>query len=86
MSDQYMVMNHQDRYPCLNLHCFVVENIQEHNFFFVKLIGQWIPNGDGRGIARDIKKIYFYFQNLTKNVNKVGTIYKVGTLLCILAF
>ena len=28
-----------------------------------------IPDGDGRGIARDIKKKYFHFQNLTKNGN-----------------
>ena len=30
------------------------------------LIGQWIPDGDGRGIARDIKINYFHVQNLTK--------------------
>ena len=45
-----------------------------------KLIGQWIPDRDGRGVARDIKKNYFHFQNATKNGNKVGTIYKVGIL------
>ena len=47
--------------------------------FLEKLIGQWIPDHDGRGIARDITKNYFHFQNATKNDNKVGTIYKVGT-------
>ena len=31
------------------------------------------------GIARNIKKNYFHFQNATKNGNKVVTIYKVGT-------
>ena len=55
------------------------ENIQKRQFFLVKLIGHWIPNGDGRGIARDIKKKLFNFQNSTKNGNQVGTIYKVGT-------
>ena len=47
--------------------------------FLEKLIGQCIPDRDGRGIARDIKKNNFHFQNATKNGNKVGTIYKVGT-------
>ena len=55
------------------------------SIFLVNLIGQEIPNGNGRGIARNIKKYYFHFQNLTKNGNKVGTIYKVGTLLYISA-
>ena len=61
-----------------------------HNFFFCwkytelsiyleKLIGQWIPDRNGRGIARDIKKNNFQFQNATINGNKVGTIYKIGT-------
>ena len=40
------------------------------NFFLEKIIGQLIPDRDGRGIARDIKKKYFHFQNLTKNGNK----------------
>ena len=40
----------------------------------------------GGGIARDIQKNYFYFQNSTKNVNKVGTINKVVTHLYISAF
>ena len=60
----------------LVLNFFVVENIQKHQFFLEKLIGQWIPDRDGRGIARDIKNNYFHFQNLKKNGNKVGTIYK----------
>ena len=51
----------------------------ESSIFLEKMIGQWIPDRDERGIARDIKKNYFYFWNATKNGNKVGTIYKVGT-------
>ena len=31
----------------------------ETSTFLAKLIGQWIPHGDGRGIARDMKK-YFH--------------------------
>ena len=58
---------------------FFCENIQNPHFFLEKLLGQWIPDRDGRGIARDIKKKYFHFWNATKNSNKVGTIYKVGT-------
>ena len=42
--------------------------------FLVKLIGQWIPDGDGREIARDIKKIIFIFKTWPKNGNKVGMI------------
>ena len=46
------------------------------------LIGQWTPDSEGRGIARDIKKtIYFHFKNSTKNGDKDGTIYKARTLL-----
>ena len=75
------------RWISLFKHAFfvVVENIQKRQIFKNK-IGQWIPDSDGRGIARDIKTNYFYFQNSTKNGNKVGTIYKVGTLFCISAF
>ena len=138
----YMVRNHQDGYPYINLSQFfvAVENIQKHNFFgkidwsmnswprwagdcqgykknyfnfqnltkngnkvwtiskaemtllfssvlhflfllkiyrivnfLEKLFGQWIPNRNGRGIARDIKKKYFHFQNLTINGNKLWT-------------
>ena len=50
----YMVRNHQDWYPYLNLH-FFFENIHKRQFL-INLIGQWIPDGDGRVIARDIKK------------------------------
>ena len=52
----------------------------------VKLIGQWISDRDGRGIARDIKKKYFHFQNLTKIVTKFGQFKKLkcrgGSHLC----
>ena len=46
-----------------------------------KVIGQQIPDRDGQRIARDIKKNYFHFQNLTKNGNKVWTIYKAEMTL-----
>ena len=47
----------------------------ESSIFLEKMIGQWIPDCDGLGMARNIKKS---FSNTTKNGNKVGTIYKVG--------
>ena len=51
---QYMVRNHQDGYPYINLsYFFFFENIQKRQFFLEKLIGQWILDRDGRGIARD---------------------------------
>ena len=53
----------------------------ETSFFLVKLIGQWIPVGAGKGVDRDIKKIYFLFQNSTKKFTKVATINKAMTLL-----
>ena len=67
-----MVRN-QDEYPYLNLSLFFF-NHTDTSIFLVKLIGQWIPDRNGRGIARDIQKNYFHFQNLTKNGNKVWTI------------
>ena len=36
------------------------------------MIGQWIPNGNWLGIARDIKKIYFTFKTRQKMVTKFG--------------
>ena len=52
----------------------------------VKLIGQWIPDGDGRGIARDIKKIVFTFKTWQKIVTKFGQFKKMkcrdGFQLC----
>ena len=77
--------NHQDGYSYLNLSLFFWK-YPETFIFLVKLIGQWIPDGKGRGIARDVWKKYFPFQNSTKNGNKVATIYKAGTLFYISAF
>ena len=70
----YMVRNHQDRYPFLNLHFFCCWKYTETIIFLVKFIGQWIPNGDGRGIARDIKKI----KTGQKMVTKLGQFTKLG--------
>ena len=41
--------------------------IYRNIIFLVKSIGQWIPDGDGRGIARDILKKIFLFSKLNKN-------------------
>ena len=32
----------------------------ETSIFLVELISQWIPDGEGQGIARDIKKIFSF--------------------------
>ena len=50
--------------PILTCHFFLY--ILKPQFFLVKLIGQYIPVGEGRGIARDVLKNYFHFQNSTK--------------------
>ena len=54
-------------------------------FFLVKLIGQWTPDGDGRGIARDIKKNIFIFKTRQQMV-KFGQFKKLnfreGSHLC----
>ena len=70
--------------------------IESCNFFFLKiyrnvnLFGKidWSMNSGRRwaGNSKVYQKNYFYIQNSTKNCNKVGTIYKVGTLLYISAF
>ena len=49
--------------------CIFFFKYTELSFFLEKIIGQWIPDRDGRGIAREIQKNYFRFQNLTKNCN-----------------
>ena len=49
----------------------------ETSIILVKLIGQWIPDGNGRGIARDIKKNCLYCQNLSKMVTKFGQFKKL---------
>ena len=59
----HMVRNNQDWYPYINLSLFFVENIQKHQFFLEKFIGQWILDGDGQGIAKDIKKKSFSKRN-----------------------
>ena len=69
--------------PILTCHFFLY--ILKPQFFLVKLIGQYIPVGEGRGIARDVLKNYFHFQNSTKKGHKVAT-NKAGTLFCISAF
>ena len=50
---------------------FFVENIQRFQFFLVKLIGQWILNRKGRGIAKNIWKNYLNFQTLKIIVTKL---------------
>ena len=82
-----MVRNHQDWYPYFNLSFFLfVENIRKRLFFWVKLIGQWIPDRDGRGIARGIKKKNFIFETWQKMVTKFGQFRKLkcreGSQLC----
>ena len=44
------------------LNFFVVENIQNPQFFLEKLIGQWIPDRDGRRIATDNSLTNQFFQ------------------------
>ena len=56
---------------------FLLFKISRNPFFFVKLIGQWILDGKGRGIARDIKKKYFHLQNSKKKkITKLGQFIK----------
>ena len=57
---------------------FFFENVQNRQFLLEKLLGQWIPDRNGWGIARDIQKNSFHFLNLTKNGNKVWTILKAA--------
>ena len=52
------------------------DNFQSPQFVFVKLICQIIPGDKGRKITKDILSTHFHFQHSTKNVYKVGTIYK----------
>ena len=59
-------------------HFFLFENIQNCQFFLEKLIYQWIPDRDGRGIARDInKKINSIFKTWQKMVTKFGQFKKL---------
>ena len=52
---------------------FFFENIQKHHFFD-KIDWSMNLDGNGQGIARDIKKNYLPFQNATKKGNKVWKI------------
>ena len=81
-----MVRNHQDGYHYINLSQFFFWKYTEMAIFLEKLIGKWIPDRDGRGIARDIKRNYFHFQNLTKNGNKVWTTSNAEMTLLISSF
>ena len=38
----------------------------ETSIYLVKMIGRWIPDSEGRGIARNITKNIFFFQTLQK--------------------
>ena len=59
------------------LHFFLFK-YTESSIFLEKLIGQWIPDRNGRGIARDIKKIVFIFKTRQKMVTKLGQFTKLG--------
>ena len=65
----YMISNHQDDYPYLNMHFFYIH--PETSIFLLTLIIQGIPDAKGRGIARDIEKIYFQYKTLKKMVTKL---------------
>ena len=74
----YMVRNHQDGYPYINLSYFFFLKIYRNiNCFLEKLIGQWILDRDGRGIARDIKKVISTFKIWQKMVTKLGQFKKL---------
>ena len=54
-----------------NLSLFLFWKYPDTSIFLVSLIGQWIPDGKGRGIARAIKNKYFIFETLQKMVTKL---------------
>ena len=60
------------------LHNFFFWKFTESSIFLEKIIGQWIPDRNGQGIARDIKKNYFHFQNATKMVTKLRQFTNLG--------
>ena len=67
-----MVRNHQDGYPYINLALiFFFLKYPETSIYLVKMIGRWIPDGEGRGNAR----------NIFKNINCVSNSTKKGTML-----
>ena len=49
----------------------------ETSIFLVKLIGLWIPDGDWRRIARDIKKNIFIFKTRQEMITKLGQFKKL---------
>ena len=71
LSCRYMVLY----WPCITvyyaprLHFYCCWKYTESSIFWEKLIGKWILDRDGMGIARDILKKYLDFQNATKNCN-----------------
>ena len=70
----YMVRNHQDGYHHINLSLFLYT---ETSIILEKFIGQRFPDRDGRGIARDIKKIISIFITWQKMVPKFGQFKKL---------
>ena len=73
----YMVTNHQDVYPYLNLSLKVcLQKYPDTFIFFVKNIGQWILRLQGRWITRVFSLINFQRLTSTKNGYKVGTSYR----------
>ena len=50
----------------------------ETAIFLEKLIGQWITDRNGRGIARDIKPYIYIFKTRQKIVTKLGQFTKLG--------
>ena len=73
-----MVRNHLDGCPYLNLSLFFWR-YTETSIFLVKLVCQWVPDRDGRGITRNIKKKLFILSKLNKKmVTKLGQLTKLG--------
>ena len=52
--------------PGKNGHLFCCWKYTETSIFLTKILGLWIPYGDGQGIARDIKKKLFSFSKCNK--------------------
>ena len=69
----HMVRNHRDGYPYINLALFFFFwKYPETSIYLVKMIGRWIPDGEGRGIARNIFLNIIFFSNFTKKVTMLG--------------